>query len=245
MTADTLDTFTPAEERERAARARRMVTWLICFAIVMFFAGLTSAYVVSMSGGYWTRITMPGPFYWSTAFVVAGSLTLQLALRAAKRGTTGVVAPFILATLALGIAFTASQFKGWSRLVELGITPSPNKLEGIGGTYGVDFTVTKDGLPLVPANGHWYTADDTGFERQLDAEIAEQKDRTGPYFYTLTAAHAAHVAFGLLALVVMAAMALMRRYTPQDHVGLWAGTVYWHFLGGLWVYLFLFLRFVH
>lgn len=237
--------FTPDEERSRAARARRTLTWLLCFAIMMFFAGLTSAYIVSMSGGYWTSITMPMPFYWSTAFVLAGSATLHLALGSVKKGRTQLALPLIVATLGLGVAFTASQVKGWSRLVELGITISPNKLLGIGGEYGVDFTVSKDGQPLVPADGHWYAADDAARQYALDAEIAEQKDRTGPYFYILTLAHAGHVAFGLLSLLIMAFMALKGRYTATEHVGLWAGAVYWHFLGGLWVFLFLFLKYVH
>jgi cytochrome c oxidase assembly protein Cox11 len=42
------ETFTPAEERQRRFRSRKLVTYLIVFAIVMFFAGLTSAYVVSI-----------------------------------------------------------------------------------------------------------------------------------------------------------------------------------------------------
>jgi cytochrome c oxidase subunit III len=241
----TTDPFSPAEERARAGRARRTLTWLLCFAIVMFFAGLTSAYIVSMSGGYWTSIAMPMPFYWSTILVLAGSLTLQLALSSAAKGRTKLVLPLILATLGLGLAFTASQMNGWSRLVQIGITISPNRLLEIGGVYGSDFSVTKDGQPLVPADGHWYAADDSAKQFALDAEIAEQKDRTGPYFYILTLAHAGHVAFGLLSLLIMAVMAFKGRYIDKEHVGLWAGTVYWHFLGGLWVFLFLFLKYVH
>jgi len=241
----TTEGLTPAEERAAAIRARRTLTWLLCFTIVMFFAGLTSAYIVSMSGGYWTRINMPTPFYWSTAFVLAGSLTIHLALRSARQGRTGMVLPLVLATLGLGIAFTASQFKGWGRLVEVGITVSPNKLEDLKGAYGTDYIITKDGFPLVESDGHLYTSDDLERRNALDGEIAEQKDRTGPYFYMLTVAHAAHVAFGLLSLVIMALMALRGRYQPADHVGLWAGAAFWHFLGGLWVFLLLFLRFVH
>ena len=238
-------TFTPEEELQRAQRARRMITWLMIFAIVMFFAGLTSAYVVSMSGGYWTRITLPHAFFWSTGFVLAGSVTLHLALLTVRHGRPRSAAPLLLATLALGVAFGASQWAGWEELVSRGVTWSPNKLEGLSGTYGKDFTVTKDGEPLVPVDGHWYSAKDTGHERKLDAEIAEQRDRTGPYLYTLTVAHTAHLAVGLLAIAIMLAMALKGRYTPEDHVGLWAGAAYWHFLGGLWVYLLLFLLFVH
>src|SRR5690606_19356551 len=60
--AMTLEPFTPEELHERAIRTRKLVTRLILVAIVMFFAGLTSAYVVSMSGGYWVDIKVPQPF---------------------------------------------------------------------------------------------------------------------------------------------------------------------------------------
>jgi cytochrome c oxidase subunit 3 len=237
--------FTPAEERDRGIRARRMITWLIVFAITMFFAGLISAYLVSMSGGYWTRIALPVPFLWSTALVLAGSLAIQLAVMAARSGRPKQVAPLVLLTLVMGVGFGASQWKGWSQLVSIGITWSPNKVLALGGEYGRDFTLAKDGIPLVAHGGHWYTADDTERQAPLDAEIAEQRDRSGPFLYTLTIAHAAHVGFGLLSLFVMALMALRQRYTPENHVGLWAGAIYWHFLGGLWVILLLFLNYVH
>ena len=72
-----------------------------------------------------------------------------------------------------------------------------------------------------------------------------KKNTASSYFYALTGAHLFHLVFGLLALVVMVVMAMRRRYTATDHVGLWSGVVYWHFLGALWVYLLLFLVFVH
>jgi cytochrome c oxidase subunit 3 len=242
---NTIPSFTPEELHARSIRARKLITWLMIFAIVMFFAGLTSAYVVSMSGGYWTVITLPTVFYWSTAFVLGGSVTVHMALNAARKGKKSAITPMLVLTLALGLGFTYSQVQGWKALATLGITLSPNKLTGIGGTYGKDFTITKDGQPLVPKDGHWYAADDEAMTRQLDAEVAEQRDRTGPYLYTLTLAHVAHLLFGLLSLVIMIIMAVKGRYTPSDHAGLWAGTIYWHFLGGLWIYLLLFLAFVH
>ncbi|MGV3638773.1 MAG: heme-copper oxidase subunit III, partial [Flavobacteriales bacterium] len=70
----TLTPFTPEELKERAIRTRKLVTWLIILAIVMFFAGLTSAYVVSMSGGYWVEVELPRPFLISTGAIVVSSV---------------------------------------------------------------------------------------------------------------------------------------------------------------------------
>ena len=236
---------TPVSENASQVKARRMMTYLALFAIVMFFAGLTSAYLVSMSGGYWTRITLPEAFIRSTLVILGGSVAVHMALLSARKGKGRAVTLWLVVTLCAGLSFTFSQFSGWYALVGKGVTVSPNKMMSLGGEYGRDFSFVKDGQDLVAADGHFYMPDDMGHARPLDAELEEQKDRTGPYLYALTALHLAHLAFGLLFLVIMLIMALRGRYTPENNVGLWAGAVYWHFLAGLWVYLLLFLSLVH
>lgn len=238
------DTFSPAEELQRKSRTRKLVTYLIVFAIVMFFAGLTSAYVVSMSSGYWVDITLPEAFYVSTGAILLSSVFVQLALMAVRSGNTGRIAPLLLATLLLGVVFTWSQFKGWGELVSKGQYTVGRMVQATG-EYGKDYTILYQGEPLVLENGSFYRASDELRSKPLNADIDEQKNTASSYLYVLTAAHLAHLAFGLLSLVIMVFMALRSRYTKEDHSGLWAGTVYWHFLGGLWVYLLLFLLFVH
>jgi cytochrome c oxidase subunit 3 len=240
----TANAFTREEEKQRAIRGRRTVTWLIVFAIVMFFAGLTSAYVVSMSGGYWVEIKMPKPFLVSTAAIVVSSVFVQLALVSARQGRSAAVAPLLLVSLALGLVFTWSQFKGWGELTKSGNFLVSKVLDNKG-VYGVDYTIRFEGEALIEENGKFFHPSDVERARPLNAELDEQKNTSSSYFFALTGAHLAHLVFGLLSLLVMVVMALMGRYTPQDHVGLWAGTVYWHFLGGLWVYLFSFLLIVH
>jgi len=237
-------TFSPAEELQRKVRTRKLVTYLIVFAIVMFFAGLTSAYVVSMSSGYWVDITLPRAFYVSTGAILLSSVCVQLALMAARSGGMRRVAPLLVGTLLLGGVFTWSQFKGWGELVAKGQYTVGRMVQATG-EYGKDYTILRQGEPLVLEGGSFYAASDESRSKPLNAEIDEQKNTASSYLYVLTAAHLAHLVFGLLSLVVMVAMALLGRYSKEDHAGLWAGTVYWHFLGGLWVYLLLFLLFVH
>lgn len=238
------ETFTTAEERQRRIRSRKLVTYLIVFAIVMFFAGLTSAYVVSMSSGYWVAITLPKAFYISTVAILLSSAFLQFALHSARTGATGRVAPLVLITLLLGGVFTWSQFAGWKELVSKG-QYVVGKMSQATGVYGTDYTITRRGEALVLENGSFYAPSDGEGATPLNAEIDEQKNTSSSYFYILTAAHLAHLAFGLVSLLVIAIMAYLGRYSQEDHVGLWSGTLYWHFLGGLWVYLLLFLLFVH
>ncbi len=237
-------TFTPEEDLQRRSDARRMLTRLIIFAIVMFFAGLTSAYVVSMSGNYWVKFELPDAFTISTVAILLGSVTAQLALWSAGRGKMGVVPVLLAATLVLGGVFAWFQFKGWGDLVKRGNFVVGRVLDNTG-TYGKDWTLSRGGETLVLENGNFYAPSDGPRARPLNADLDEQRNTAGSYFYVLTASHLAHMFFGLAALVVMLGMALMGRYTQQDHVGLWSGVIYWHFLGGLWVYLLLFLRTVH
>ncbi|MBK7270501.1 MAG: hypothetical protein IPI07_13665 [Flavobacteriales bacterium] len=236
--------YTPAEEQGRNFRTRQLITYLIIFAIVMFFAGLTSAYVVSMSGGYWVDINLPQAFHYSTAFILVSSVFAQLALRSAKGGAIARVPVFLGLTLALGIGFTVSQFKGWSELVAKGNFVVGSVLQN-SGLYGADYSISLNGQPLVLEEDKFYLADDVARVRPLNAELEEQKNTASSYFYALTVAHLAHLAAGLISLLVMLIMALMGRYSAGSHAGLWSGVLYWHFLGGLWVYLLLFFRFVH
>jgi len=240
----TEEEFTPEELHQRSIRSRKLITYLTVFAIVMFFAGLTSAYVVTMTNAFWVDFDMPQAFIWSTVFIVISSVSLQAALVAAKRGKKGAIMPLLLVTLLLGGAFTYSQFSGWSELVNEG-NYLTGKLENIKSEYGVDYTIKKNGVALEMVGDKFFSPEDVNRENPLNAELREQRNNSSAYFFTLTFAHLAHLAFGILSLIVMVVMAAMSRYTARDHVGLWAGATYWHFLGGLWIYLLLFLAFIH
>ena len=64
----------------------------------------------------------------------------------------------------------------------------------------------------------------------------------GPYasvFYALTAFHAAHVLVGLAALAGLAVRALAGGPAPPGHQALRLWTMYWHFVGAVWVAMYL------
>lgn len=237
--------FTPEELHQRGIRTRRLLTYLIIFAIVMFFAGLTSAYVVTMTNAFWVDFEIPEAFYWSTGFIALSSLTIQLALMSAQKDKKGPLIPILLGiTLILGLAFSYSQFMGWKALTGKG-NYVVGKLENITGEYGVDYLIKKNGEALELVDGQYFSPSDANREYPLNSALREQRNNSSAYFYALTGAHLVHLAFGLISLVVMMVMAALGRYTARNNAGLWSGVTYWHFLGGLWVYLLLFLAFIH
>lgn len=64
---------------------------------------------------------------------------------------------------------------------------------------------------------------------------------TGPYasvFYGLTWLHAAHVAVGLVALAFLTFRAFRGRYSAPRHTGVRLWTMYWHFVGIVWIVIY-------
>lgn len=65
------------------------------------------------------------------------------------------------------------------------------------------------------------------------------------FLYVLTGLHIAHLIGGIIALLVVNIRAVMNKYNAQNTLGIDLAATYWHFLDLLWVYLFLFLFFIH
>ncbi len=61
-------------------------------------------------------------------------------------------------------------------------------------------------------------------------------------FYVLTGVHALHVIGGLVALSIVTRNARRDRYTPDDHGAVHYCAMYWHFLDGVWLLLFILLQ---
>jgi len=64
------------------------------------------------------------------------------------------------------------------------------------------------------------------------------------YLYMISGVHLAHMAAGILSLLVTTVNAGRGLYTPDRKLGLELASMFWHFLGVLWVYLLLFLLFI-
>ena len=96
--------------------------WLFIFTSFMFFAALTSGFIVYSGGaGKGIRIALPHAFMYSTAVIIISSVTLFLASRAAKQLQFEKQRLFLWLTALLGIAFFAIQVYAWSILVQMGV----------------------------------------------------------------------------------------------------------------------------
>ena len=99
--------------RERTAK---LLLYVSIGSIVMAFAGLTSAYVVTKGSGAGLNFDLPAVFYYSTAILLLSSVTINMSLVAARKDNYKQITMWIVVTFVLGIAFTISQYIAWDEL---------------------------------------------------------------------------------------------------------------------------------
>lgn len=347
-------------------KMKKNLVYVGIFAVVMFFAGLTSAYYVNMGGGFWLKYPMPLGFYLSTLFIGFSSLCYILAIRFIKQGKINAMKGLMALTLIFGLLFVSFQFIGYRQLISRGIyNPSmfwtyPEILVN-DGRYGDTITATLNGKPilvdgndfsvanramtkkefvefqsymknyalpeqvifsrqhqplkaisserytlfinnqpLLIKNGNFYSNDSTlmshtdeirlckvamnvvlgrghfmikgkygkdftvylkGKELNykdgafwIDGRILsesaqlqarETSDNASAFLYVISFAHLLHVLGALLYLFAMVKRSITGSYNSENHLSLRLGAMFWHFLGILWVYLFLFFNFIH
>lgn len=230
--------------RSQTTRAKKMLLYLAIFSMVMFFAGLTSAYVVLMNGEYWVDIKIPTAFYYSTAIILISSLTIKFAVNASKKMNQAMVRGMLLLTFLLGIAFSVAQFQGWSYLLSIGSHVSGN-IESMEGVYGEDYTVYFKGQKLVLEEDKFYFPDDHQRSEVLNERVLGKSNTASSFIYTLSGLHLVHLLGGLMYLIYLVIKSYRVQFDASNNLSLRQGATYWHFLDILWVYLFLFLLFIH
>ena len=175
-------------------RSLKQLLWLGIGSMVMFFAGLTSAYVVAKPQEHWVEFVLPNWFFLSTVTIVISSMFLIFAQVRLKKEKPAAF--FVFLTFLLGVVFSFFQFQGWQSLTEQGVF-----LTGPGSNI------------------------------------------SGSFLYVITLAHLVHLIGGLVAMLVTAINTKKGKYSSQNHLGFELTTIYWHFLGLLWLDLFLFLKY--
>lgn len=185
--------------RENLQKGKAYKTMLI-FAmgsIVMVFAGLTSAYVISKNRPDWLKdFELPQAFLWSTIVILLSSVTFHLAKKAMSVNNRSRTSLMLGMTLLLGIAFVFLQFKGFGQVVEA---------------------------------GYFFTG--------------SQSTITTSFLYVVVLVHIAHLAGGLISLLIVIYNHYKQKYKADQMLGIELSAMFWHFLDFLWLYLFLFFTF--
>jgi len=131
-------------EQKRKIHPHKFTLWVAIGSILMMFAGLTSAYIVKRSQASWLMIEIPMMFWYSTATILASSVTVQLALKALKKRKINNYRRLLLVTAVLGVLFIVLQIAGFRqfaaqdiRLIGAGSNASYSFLLAISGLHGI------------------------------------------------------------------------------------------------------------
>ncbi|MEY3237325.1 MAG: hypothetical protein RI883_1426 [Bacteroidota bacterium] len=81
--------------------------------------------------------------------------------------------------------------------------------------------------------------------KYLQIKAMETADTGTTYLYLITFLHLLHILVTLIYMSKMTIASFTGSFTPEDHLRLKVGAIFWHFLGLLWIYLLLFLLFIH
>ncbi|MGJ8548817.1 cytochrome c oxidase subunit 3 [Winogradskyella wichelsiae] len=116
--------LTQGTSAEKVARSKKMMIWFAIGSLIMSFAGLLSAFIVSskqrLNEDWLVDFQLPRSFFISLILILISSLTFILAKRALEKNKMQLVSMYLLVTLALGIAFIFSQFKGFGEIISDG-----------------------------------------------------------------------------------------------------------------------------
>lgn len=178
-------------------KSAKPMLWVSMISMVMFFAGLTSAYVISMKRDDWVSFDLPDSFFVSTILIITSSITLFLSQKFLQQNKRQASLILVVITLFLGIGFVWQQYVGFNQLKSVGLFFT-----------GPDSTVSTS------------------------------------FIIGITFMHVLHFLAGLLVLIVVIYNHFKYKYKPDNMLGFELGTIFWHFVDVLWIYLFFFFYFI-
>ena len=102
-------------------RVSKQMMYVAIISMVMMFAGLTSAYVISMNREDWVSFDLPQAFYISTLLILLSSISFIIAKKSIKKDNRQLTTIFLIVTLLLGCSFVYFQIEGFYQLREAGL----------------------------------------------------------------------------------------------------------------------------
>jgi len=88
------------------------------------------------------------------------------------------------------------------------------------------------GLIFLGFQGHEY-----GFLKSYD-QFTMSSGMFGSHFFAMTGFHGAHVATGIVMMMIVGLRLRLGHYTPERHFSFAAASWYWHFVDVIWIFLF-------
>lgn len=112
-----------SEVDRHSFQPKKFVLWLFIVSSIIFFAGLTSGFIVYSGDGAGKslNVDLPKAFIYSTVVIIVSSLTMHLAFLSSKKLQFAKQKMWLWLTFVLGLVFIGLQVYGWTVWTNLGI----------------------------------------------------------------------------------------------------------------------------
>jgi cytochrome c oxidase subunit III len=236
-------------------RTKKMMMWFIIFAVVMLFAGITSAIIVLYGKLIWLRMNPTTSLWISNILIILSSFTLIAANAALKKGNQSMATGLTVATLVLGLAFAFSQNTAWKELASKGMGNTQTRVENgmkathwnalgkLSGNYGTDYFFEMNGTRIIKEDQEYYLEGDATRKPVTNA-VMTTFNAVGAMLFVLIYVHIIHLIIGLIYLSINIVRLYKGRINSNNWISLHVNGMYWHLLGVLWLYLFFFIFYI-
>ena len=110
---------------DKKSKALKMMLWFGIGSLIMTFAGLTSAFIVSKNRVDWVNnFPIPAAFYFSLFVIIISSLSLLISKKYLIENKK-LSNLFLVITIVLGLSFILLQFTGFNQIIEEGDSDLP------------------------------------------------------------------------------------------------------------------------
>jgi cytochrome c oxidase subunit 3 len=114
----------------------------------------------------------------------------------------------------------------------------------ISGEMGKDFKIYYHGDELIYKDRMMYYKGKP-LTKPLELKLFSTKDNATSYLYIITFLHLLHVIGMLIYMLFFTKRTLQNEFSANNTAAMSSAALFWHFLGALWIYLLLFLLFIH
>ena len=112
------------------------------------------------------------------------------------------------------------------------------------GQVGKDFKLYYHGEEVKYDNRELYYQGKR-LSKGLELKLIDSRDNATSYLYIMTILHLLHVIFMIIYMILFTRRTFNNEFNSENTLGMRATAIFWHFLGALWLYLLLFLLFIH
>jgi cytochrome c oxidase subunit III len=242
-------THTPAlkhhfEDLGQQHACERLGIWMFLATEVLFFGGIFGAYTVyrlwyphefEIASSHLNRMIATV----NTVFLITSSLTMTLAIRAAKLGDKGALIRWLLLTAALGTAFMVMKGFEYSADFHERYVPGVMFQQELAAAQAEVAGMTPE-----QAKKHEFKP-----ERQPWSKDLALKNATGHpvdtgkvqlflcFYYIMTGIHGIHIIVGIGCILWLVWEAQRGTIPPENYSTVEIVSLYWHLVDAIWLFL--------